>query len=247
MKRRRFLVGVGGAAALAGCLESTRERYPWPVIDEQALSEWERYGERSDQYDVTYRGIDALSVHERTHTYDHSETRRSIAELSRGEVDRSFARFVASRMTLEGIGRRFATPERLVDDAMAGVESGFRTRGLESIERVDPVDPHPEIDGELVEYRAERPLPSFSREVSVGGFSTTVEFAGTPLEMEGTFAVWKPEVETAYVAGGVFPAAGALEALLPEGIGTDALDAFAGQFDSARLRERVVSLVEATG
>lgn len=247
MKRRRFLVGVGGATALAGCLGSARKRYPWPVIDGGTLSGWERSGQRSDEYDVSYRGIDVLSVHERTRTYDHSELRRSITALSRGEVDQSFVRFVASRMTLDGIGRRFVTPERFLDDAMAGVESGFRAQGLESIERIEPVEPHPETDDELVEYRAELPLPSFPREVNAGGFSTTAEFVGRPLVMEGTFAIWKPEPDTAYVAGGVFPAAGALDTLRPERIGVDALDVLDRGFDFAQLRERVVSLVEATG
>lgn len=246
MKRRQFLVGVGGMAALAGCLGSAREQYPWPVVGEEALSGWERLSDRTNEYDVSYRGIDALWVHERTYRYDYTELRESVAELSHGELDRSL-RFAASRLTLEGIGRRFATPERLVDDAMAGVESRFRDRGLESIERVDPVEPYPETDGELIEYRAERSLPSFSREVSAGGFSTTVEFAGAPLEMEGVFAVWKPETDTAYVAGGVFPAEGALDAIVPSEMGIDLLDMLDIEFDPAELRERVVALVEATG
>ncbi|MDL5362414.1 hypothetical protein [Halalkalicoccus sp. NIPERK01] len=247
MKRRQVLGGVVGMAALAGCLGSARETYPWPVIDDDALEGWGRLSERSDEYEVSYRGIDALSVHERTYTYDYTALRESIAEFSRGEVDRSLARFVASRMTLEGIGRRFATPERLVDDAMRGVESGFRARGIEAVERVDPADPLPAMDGEIVEYRGLTPLPPFSREVSAHGVSTTVEFSGQPLDMEGVFAVWKPAVDTAYVAGGVFPPEDALETLVPGVSGVSLASVLDLGFDPSTLREQVVGLVEATG
>lgn len=248
MKRRQVLGGVAGMAALAGCLGSTsHEEYPWPAIDGDALEGWERLSERTDEYDVSYRGIDALSVHERTYTYDYTALRESVAELSRGEVDRSLARFVASRMTLEGIGRRFVTPERLVDDAMRGVEVGFKNRGIESVERVEPVSPLPETDGEIVEYRGETDVPSFSRDIDAAGFSTTIEFAGEPLDTEGVFAVWKPDVDTAYVAGGVFPPEDAFETLVPGSTGIDLVDILDLGFDPAEFRERIITLIEATG
>ncbi|MCH7659367.1 MAG: hypothetical protein IH933_01895 [Euryarchaeota archaeon] len=248
MKRRQVLGGVAGMVALSGCLGSASDgEHPWPVVDEERLAEWERLSERSDEYNVSYRGIDALTVHERTYTYDYTELRESVAELSQGEIDRSLARFVASRMTLEGVGRRFVTPERLVDDALDGVESGLKDRGMESIERVEPGSPLPDVDGEIVEYRGETDIPSFSREIDVSGFSTTIEFAGEPLETEGVFAVWKPEVDTAYVAGGVFPLADALETLVPESAGIDLVDLLDLEFDPAEFRETFVSLIETTG
>ncbi|ADJ14305.1 hypothetical protein [Halalkalicoccus jeotgali] len=249
MKRRQVLASAAAAGALAGsgCLGSAREEYPWPVVDEEALSGWERLDELTDEYAVTYWGIEALTVHERTYTYDHSAFRDSLRNLSGDEVDRSLARFVASRMTLEGIGRPFATPERLVDDAMRGIEAGFRERGMEAIERVEPSAPLPETDGELVEYRGAMPIPAFTREVEAYGVSTTVEFEGDDLDMEGVFAVWKPESDTTYVAGGAFPAADALGTLVPEASGLDVATLLDLEFDPARFRETIVALVEATG
>jgi hypothetical protein len=176
VKRRELLGGVAGAGALAlgGCLGSAREVYPWPTVDEETLAGWDRLYERSDEYGVSYWGIEALSVHERRYSYEYTELRDSVAGLTGNEIDRSLARFVASRMTLEGIGRPFATPERLVDDAMEGIESELREEGLESIERVETTDPLPAVDGEIVEYRGEIGIPSFSREVDAYGVSTTI-------------------------------------------------------------------------
>jgi hypothetical protein len=248
MKRRQVLGGVAGMAALSGCLgTASNSEHPWPVVDDESLAEWERLSERGDEYEVSYRGIDALTVHERTYTYDYTELRESVAELSRGGIDRSLVRFVASRMTLEGIGRRFVTSERLVDDAMNGVESGLRNRGVQSVERVDPVSPLPNVDGEIVEYRGETDVPSFSHAIEFSGFSTTIEFAGEPLDTEGVFAVWKPDANTAYVAGGIFPPADALETLVPQSAGIDIVDALGLEFDPAEFREKIIALIEATG
>lgn len=248
MKRRQVLGGVAGMAALSGCLGSaSSSEHPWPVVDDESLVEWERLSERSDEYEVSYREIDALTVHERTYTYDYAELRESVAELSEGEIDRSLARFVASRMALEGIGSRFATAERLVDDAMSGVEAGLRNRGVESVERVDPVSPLPDVGGEIVEYRGETDVPPFSRDIDFSGFSTTIEFAGEPLDTEGVFAVWKPESDTAYVAGGVFPPADALETLVPQSAGIDIVEALDLEFNPAEFREKIIALIEATG
>ncbi|MEM4782204.1 MAG: hypothetical protein QXG03_11675 [Halalkalicoccus sp.] len=249
MKRRQILVGVGatGMGALAGCLGSARDDYPWPVVDSEALEGWDPLSERTDEYAVSYRGIDALSVHERTHRYDYTPLRESVVALSNGEIDRSLARFVASRLTIEGIGRRFVTSERLVDDAMRGIESRFSARNVESVERIEPGEPAPNIEGELVEYRGETDVPPFSREFDAYGVSMTVEFAGEPLDTEGIFAVWKPAVDTAYVAGGMYPAADALETLVPGAAGIDLVDALDLPFDPAEFRSEIVSLVEATG
>lgn len=249
MKRRQVLGGVAGAAALSlgGCLGSAREEYPWPTVEEGALEGWERLSERTDEYDVSYRGIDALSVHERGHTYDYVELRESVADLTDEEIDRSLARFGASRLTLEGVGRRFATPERLVDDAMRGVESRFESRGIESVERVDPSEPLPEVDGELVEYRGETAVPAFSREIDVYGFTTTIGFDEGSLDTEGVFAVWKPEDDTAYVAGGMYPAEGALESLVPDAGGIDVASALDLEVDPEEFRAEIIALIEATG
>lgn len=249
MKRRQVLGGVAGAAALSlgGCLGSAREEYPWPVVDERSLDGWERLSDRTDEYDVSYRGIDALSVHERGYTYDYVELRESVADLTDEEIDRSLARFGASRLTLEGVGRRFATPERLVDDAMRGVESRFESRGVESVERVDPSGELPDVDGELVEYRGETAVPSFSREIDVHGFSTTVEFDEGSLDTEGVFAVWKPENDTAYVAGVMYPAEGSLESFVPDAGGIDVASILGLEVDPAEFRAEIVALIEATG
>lgn len=249
MKRRQLLGSVAGAAALSlgGCLGSAREEYPWPTVEEDALEGWERISERTDEYDVSYRGVDALSVYERTRTYDYVELRESIAEFTDREVDRSLARFGASRMTLEGVGRRLATPERLVDDAMRGVESRFESRGIESVERVDPVEPLPDVDGEIVEYRGETVIPSFSREIDAYGVSTAIEFDGGAIDTEGVFAIWKPEADTAYLAGGMYPAEDALEALVPGAAGIDAASALGLDADPAEFRGEIVALIEATG
>lgn len=249
MRRRELLGGVAGAGALAlgGCLGSARGEYPWPTVDEEALAGWDRLYERSDEYGVSYWGIEALSVHERRYSYEYTELRESVAGLTGHEIDRSLARFVASRMTLEGFGRPFATPERLVDDAMAGIESELREQGLESIERVEPTDPLPAVDGELVEYRGEIDIPSFSREVDAYGVSTTIESDGDPLDAEGVFAVWMPEDDTAYVAGGVYPAEDALERFVPAAAGLDIGTLLGLETDPTELRERIVALVEATG
>lgn len=248
MKRRQVLGSIAGMAALAGCLgDESREEYPWPVVEEDALEGWERRSERSDEYDVSYWGIDALVVHERTRTYEHALLRDALDEFSDGTIDRGLTRFVASRMTLEGIGRRFATPERLVDDAMAGVESEFRSRGFDSFERIEPRDPRPETDGEVVEYQGQRDVPSFTQDVDAYGVSTTVELGGNPLDIEGVFAVWKPATDTAYVAGGVFPAEDALETLAPGTGGIDPASVLDLGFDPTEFRETVIELIEATG
>lgn len=247
MKRRHVLASVAGTVALAGCLGSAREEYPWPRVEEDALSGWERYDERTDEYDVSFRGIDALTVHERTYTYEYTALRESLAEFSGDEIDRSLARFVASRLTLEGIGRPFATPERLVEDAMGGIESEFHEEGLRSVERVDPTEPLPETDGEIVEYRGETDIPPFTDEIDAYGISTTVESDGEHLDMEGLFAVWTPEADTAYVAGGVFPAGEALDTLVPAAAGIDVASVLGLEVDPAEFRERIIDLIEATG
>lgn len=249
MKRRQVLGGVAGAVSLSlgGCLGSAREEYPWPRVDEEALAGWERLSERTDEYDVSYRGIDALSVHERGHTYDYVELRESVAELTDEEIDRSLARFGASRLTLEGVGRRFATSERLVDDAMRGVESRFESRGVESVERVDPTEPLPDVDGEIIEYRGETSVPSFSREIDAFGISTTIESGGGAIDTEGVFAIWKPEDDTAYVAGGMYPAEGALESFVPDAGGIDVASVLGLEVDPEEFRAEIVALIEATG
>lgn len=247
MKRRQVLVGAAGMTALAGCLGSARDDYPWPVVDSEALAEWDRLSDRTDEYAVSYRGIDALSVHERRYTYDYTALREAVAELSGGEIDRSLARFAASRLTLEGIGRRFVTPERLLDDAMRGIESRFSARNVEAVERVEPAEPLPDVDGELVEYRGETAMEPFTRELDAYGISMTIEFAGEPIDTEGVFAVWKPEPDTAYVAGGMYPDAEALETLVPGAAGVDLVELLDLPFDPAEFRGEIVSLIEATG
>lgn len=192
-------------------------------------------------------GIDALSVYERGYSYDYVELRDSIAEFTDEEIDRSLARFGASRLTLEGVGRRLATAERLVDDAMRGVESRFASRGVESVERVDPSGPLPDVDGEIVEYRGETPVPSFSREIDAYGVSTRIEFGGEAIDTEGVFAIWKPEADTAYLAGGMYPAEGALETLVPGAAGIDVASTLGLDADPVEFRGEIVALVEATG
>lgn len=251
MNRRQVLGAMAGMTALAGCTDAEADgEYPWPTVGEDARDGWERTAERGTTHEWSRWGIDALTVHERTHTYDYRDLRESISERTDGELDRSFARFVASRLALDGIGRRLATPERLADNAMGQIEGRFRNNGIESIERVEAGEPLPSIDGEIIEYRGSYGVPAFTREIEAYGTSRTIDFESGAIAIEGVFGVWKPNAKTAFIAGGAYPSENytreksvSLESETDIEFTTD-IDL---EIDPASLRERIIALIEATG
>lgn len=251
MNRRRVLGAVAGMAALAGCSNADADdEYPWPIVGEAAREGWERTDEHANTHEWSRWGIDALTAHERTHTYDYRELRESVSERTNGELDRSFARFVASRLTLEGIVRRLATPERLADDAMSQIEERFRNHGIESLETVEPSEPLPSVDGEIIEYRGQFEIPPLTREIEAYGRSHTVDFESGTIAIEGVFAVWKTSAGTAFIAGGAYPGENYTrekDVFSENGVDADLTTSIDLEFDPAELRAGIVALIEATG
>lgn len=252
MNRRQLLGAVaGGTAALAGCIDTAADEYPWPSVEESAREGWERIDERRSVYERSWLGIDAVTVHERTHVYGYRELRERIDDRTGETFDRDLARFVATRLTLEGISRRAATTDRIAGPVMDRIEAEFRDQGIESLETVEPDEPLPDIDGERFEYRGRTEIPRLTRELEAYGRTRTVDFEGGTIDVEGLFAIRKPDVETAYVAGGAYPAENYARerTLSPDGDDSD-LEVTAGidlELDPATLRERMVALIEGVG
>ena len=244
-----LLVGVSGVRLGDSAARGARnEPGPlWPTITSPWVSEWKQAARDREEFD---RGVSFVSVTGtgRTRIFGYEPLRRRVSERFDVRFRSTLATFFATQVTLGGFFTAAVTPEIIGEQIEPQFVERMRNRDVHDIRRIEPAAPLPDVPepNEIYEYRGEYTLPervqrrasatgSGGGESGEGGADGAAGTAEGVIPIVGLFAVWKTESETAFAAGGAYPATGSVE------VEDGTVDL---QFDPERFRVRMNGMVE---
>lgn len=216
MQRRRFLTGVtGGVALLSGCTfggddsdsEGSDNGVPpsVPQLDEQR---WTKVDESSDKNVEGFGPVD-VTAYTRTLYWENEELRERLNSWTLDNFDQTVMMFFASRIEFEGVIKTGVRVSDIEEEAIDEFETQLENHNLRSITTASSTGEMPDLGFRSAthEYRAEYPVPNFSREMDIEGVGNrTIELETDPLSVTGLISIWRDGSATGYVAGGIYPA-----------------------------------------
>ena len=220
-ERRRVLGGTAfGLAALAGCNspfefggggsdggggQDLGEGFHSPSVGKRPDG-WKRTDQRRSTFEREKFGI-GVTGYAATNVYEETALREAVSAKTRGQFDARLATFFATKINLTGAATAAAGVDQIAEFALGRFEGELRNQNLESVRRVEPGGPTPDVDGQVYEYRGAYATPEIRRTVDVPDVGTReLVIPADTLPVSGLVAVWKPGDGVAYVAGGAFPA-----------------------------------------
>lgn len=258
MNRRKYLLGVGGLGALAGCTsesdESNDGKVPknvaWPAVE--VGQKWNRANQRSARYERETLGVN-VTAFERTRVYENTALRKRIKKQTLGQFEGSLASFFASRIDLRGSATVAASSGKIAELVAPKFREQLQSHGVEDIQKVEANSPKPDVGGMqavISEYRGRYPTPKIEQTVNIDGVGKRhISADASEVPVAGLFTVWKDGTGTAYAAGGAYPAENfqqedTVSLSASEGEGVDLVVRVNLAFGPKKLRENLVSLVE---
>ncbi|WP_158055646.1 hypothetical protein [Halorussus halophilus] len=258
MNRRKYLLGVGGLGALAGCTsnsettvnEDVPESVAWPSVE--TGNSWHRARQRSARYERETLGIN-VTAFERTRVYENAALRKRIEKQTLGQFEGSLASFFASHIDLRGSATVAASSGKISELVAPKFREQLGSHGVENVEEVEAISPKPDVGGlqaVFKEYRGAYPTPKIEKTVHIDGVGKRrISAEARELPVAGFYAVWKDGTGTAYAAGGAYPAENfseeeTISLSASKGEGVDLVVRVNLEFGPEQLREELVSLVE---
>jgi hypothetical protein len=258
VNRRRFLgvCGVAGAGGLsafalyddgvaAGAPSFPRSDDGHPRLLAADRDPWSVHRETERSTSASRYGVDLTAAVDST-LFSYDPARARLAERTRGALDRPVVLAALSRVDLDSYVNLAVTVDRLAERVLPAVEAQLADADVRDIdhertalaEDLRGVQRTYDLSGAMA-------MPAFETDVAGG----VARVAGFDLDVAGVLALWKADVDTVYLLGGVYPADAVTRTATATVEGPDGESRTVDRevtvgFEPERYREAVLALLE---